>query len=111
MPTRTRYRERFEGSCAACGRWGHEDISCDFLAMWFHLKRFLRDADKARIDAAEKRWLEKNKPFDDKDKAPTQTPRTVAAAYMQRHGLSEDALLYLLEIEMDWDLFEPTRLE
>lgn len=108
VPTRRRSRERFDGNCDACGRYGHEDIACDFLAMWYHLRKYLKTVDKERAAAAEKRWVEKNKPYLALDaRNRDATPSSVAHAFMARNGLTEDELMDVLEREMDWELFEP----
>jgi hypothetical protein len=92
--------QRYEGSCAACGKYGHEAVRCDMLAMALFLKRYSSDRGNAdAIRAAEARWIERNKKFLPRD---DRTPRTILANYCSELNFQEDAV----DAELDWDYLE-----
>lgn len=88
--------QRYEGTCAACGKYGHEAVRCDMLAMALFLKRYASDrGNQATIRDAETRWKERNKkhlPRDDR------SPRTILANYCTELNFTEDSI----DDELDW---------
>lgn len=103
---RRNQRPKYNGICAACGRYGHEPPQCDFLAMYVWSKKYLRYVSKSILEENERNWLERNKRFLGENKE--NTPSKVAMAYAEKLGC--DSINHLTEIadaELDWDYFEP----
>ncbi len=91
---------RYEGTCAACGKYGHEAVRCDMLAMALFLNRYSSDrTNQESIRAAEARWKERNKKFLPRD---DRTPRTVLANYCSELNFLEDTV----DAELDWSYLE-----
>ena len=98
-------RSRYQGTCNACGQWGHSANACDKVGAWAFLRHYHQDqANAAAIEDAERAWMEKNKPFlrnvDD-------TPRKVFTTYCERMGIPEEQLID----EIDWDFFSDDETE
>lgn len=98
---RRQNRTRYNGNCAACRRYGHEEIHCDYWAMLHFLEKYRKQADPKKLDQVVEYWLEKNKPFVQED------PRKVAKAYVETHNVTHEQLLDMIEREVDWDFFHP----
>jgi hypothetical protein len=95
--------ERFEGTCPACGRWGHPAIRCHYLAMFVHCKRYLVNASDSEKKDCEKAWVERNKRWLKDDRT---TPRRVARLYCKKLNLSEEKFEQTLVDELDWDYLD-----
>jgi len=95
--------ERFEGTCPACGRWGHPAIRCHYLAMFIHCKRYLVNASDSEKKDCEKAWVERNKRWLKDDRT---TPRRVARLYCKKLNLSEEKFEQTLVDELDWDFLD-----
>ena len=91
--------EQFEGTCPACGRWGHPAIRCHYLAMFVHCKRYLINASDSEKKECEKAWVERNKRWLNDDRT---TPRRVARLYCKKLNLSEEKFEQTLVDELDW---------
>ena len=102
----TTQRTRYEGTCDACGKYGHPAARCDMLAMALFLQRYSRDRTNAAIlKEAEERWMQRNKPFLPRD---DRTPRTILANYCAELNFQEDKV----DGEMDWEfLHDPDFVE
>jgi hypothetical protein len=88
-----------QGTCDACGQWGHQANSCDKVGAWEFLCHFHCNwGNSSLIDKPEKAWIEKNKAFIKNDAA---TPKKVFTAYCEHIGLTEDQMID----KIDWDLF------
>ena len=88
---------RYEGNCAACGKWGHQAVTCDMLAMAVFLRKYsaVKSNSRAILDA-EQAWMEKNKKW-----LPSNTaPRTLLTRYCDLMQLPVDQV----DEELDWDL-------
>jgi hypothetical protein len=69
-----------QGTCDACGQWGHPTNACDKVGAWAFLCWYHRDrTNTAIIEEAECVWVEKNKPYlRDKEDTPKKiSTRTV----------------------------------
>ncbi len=99
-------RTRCEGTCNACGKYGHPASRCDMLAMAIFLQRHSRNRSNAEVlKEAEERWLTRNKPFLPRDDC---TPRTILANYCEELQFPSDQV----DNELDWDyLHDPDFLE
>ena len=88
---------RYEGNCAACGKWGHQAATCDMLAMAVFLRKYSADKSNSRaIQDAEQAWMDKNKKW-----IPSTTaPRTLLTRYCDLVQLPVDQV----DEELDWDL-------
>lgn len=87
----------YEGTCAACGKYGHEAVRCDMLGMALFVKRYFSDrSNQDSIREAEARWTERNKKFLPRD---DRTPRTILANYCAELNFHEDTV----DAELDWD--------
>ena len=88
---------RYEGNCAACGKWGHQAVTCDMLAMAVFLRKYSAIKSNSRaIQDAEQAWMEKNKKW-----IPSNTaPRTLLTRYCDLVQLPVDQV----DEELDWDL-------
>ncbi len=86
----------YQGTCDACGQWGHPANACNKVGAWAFLRRHHWDRiNMATIDEAEQAWIEKNKPFLwNNDKAPWK----VFDTYCNRMGLTKNQVIE----EMDW---------
>jgi hypothetical protein len=88
---------RYEGNCAACGKWGHQAVTCDMLAMAVFLKKYSAVKTNSRaIQDAEHAWMEKNKKWI----PPNTAPRTLLTRYCDLVHLPVDQV----DEELDWDL-------
>lgn len=88
---------RFEGNCAACGKWGHQAVTCDMLAMAVFLRKYSAIKTHSRaIQEAEQAWMEKNKKWLPSDNA----ARKLLARYCDQVQLPLDQV----DDELDWDL-------
>ena len=120
--------ERFEGNCAACGKWGHKAKHCHQLAMYVYLTNFVNSGknDDARKEALEN-WREKNKKWLDRDNRgrnrrdgrdnggrnrrdgrrprdrtrQRQDPKEVAKLYCRRLAMGVDDMAD----QLDWEFF------
>lgn len=89
--------KRYEGTCAACGKYGHEAVRCDMLGMALFVKRYSSDrSNQESIREAEARWKERNKKFLPRD---DRTPRTILANYCAELDFHEDTV----DAELDWE--------
>ncbi len=89
--------KRYEGTCAACGKYGHEAVRCDMLGMALFVKRYSSDrSNQESIREAEARWKERNKQFLPRD---DRTPRTILANYCAELDFHEDTV----DAELDWE--------
>jgi hypothetical protein len=88
----TPQRACFQGTCDACGQWGHQANTCDKVGTWaFLLCCFHCDwGNSSLIDEAEKAWIEKNKAFIKNDAA---SPKKVFTTYCEHMGLTEDQVI------------------
>ena len=77
-----------QGTCNACGQWGHLANACNKVGAWAFLRWYHRDRTNiAMIEEAERAWVEKNKPYlRDKE----ETPKKIFYMYCEQVGLSED---------------------
>ena len=90
-------RPRYEGTCAACGKYGHEAVRCDMLGMAVFIQRYSTKRENAdAIKEAENRWMERNKPFLPRD---SRSPGTILANYCAEMGFDDTQV----EDELDWD--------
>ena len=87
----------FDGTCTACGRFGHKMNQCDHLAIFFHIQRAMKGMKPEAIKQAEQHWLEKNKKFLG-DGAPT--PSQVVANLVDNRLDIEQ-----IYADMDWEMF------
>ena len=88
---------RYEGNCAACGKWGHQAATCDMLAMAIFLRKYSANKSNTRaIQEAEQAWMEKNKKWI----SSTAAPRTLLTRYCDMVQLPVDQV----DEELDWDL-------
>ena len=85
----------FEGTCTACGRYGHKLNQCDHLAIFFHIQRAMKGMKQEDIQKAEQNWLEKNRKFLG-DGAPT--PSQVVANLVDNRLDIEQ-----IYADMDWE--------
>ncbi len=78
----------YQGTCNACGQWGHLANACNKVGAWAFLRWYHRDRTNiAMIEEAERAWVEKNKPYlRDKE----ETPKKIFYMYCEQVGLSED---------------------
>ncbi len=91
----------FDGTCQACGQFGHEAVQCDQLAMFLYLKQYLAGSiDKATLLAVELSWVERNKKWLSSDKA--SYPSKIAMAYLEDVGITK----LQLDEALDWSFFE-----
>ena len=107
-------RERrpvYDGTCNACGGWGHLAKHCDRLGVFVHLQRYCSHATQEEIAEAERNWMERNKKWLDVDKDGRKTrpnsrsPSTVAMMYIEDNGGAFS--LEDLNDQLDWDYFTP----
>ena len=90
-------RPKFEGTCDACGKWGHQVVDCDALGMAICLRKYLPDRFNSRaIQEREESWTEKNKKWVSTELP----PRKLLTRYCESVGLSIDQV----DDELDWDL-------
>ncbi len=107
-------RERFDGHCDACHRYGHRASQCHYLAMFFHVREFLKNKESATVvEAAVNDWLRRNEKFlsreekagvrkpSGRDRPPARHPCTVALAYCDDVELHVDRMAD----QLDWDYF------
>jgi hypothetical protein len=93
--SRTR-RPPFDGNCDACGKYGHEAVSCDALGMAIYMRLYCRDKkNKPIMDEAEQNWNQKNKKW-----VSESTPRKILARYCSVVGVPEEQI----DSELDWDM-------
>ncbi len=99
-------RTRYEGTCDACGKYGHPANRCDMLAMAIFLQRYSRNKLNVEvIKEAEERWTTRNKPYLPRD---DRTPRTILANYCAELQFDEDKV----DAELDWEfLYDPASVD
>ena len=101
----------YDGTCNACGGWGHLAKHCDRLGVFVHLQRYCTHATQEEIAEAERNWMERNKKWLDVDKDGRKTrpnsrsPSTVAMMYIEDNGGAFS--LEDLNDQLDWDYFTP----
>ncbi len=89
--------QRYEGTCTACGKYRHEAVRYDMLAMALFLKRYASDRNNQdTICDAELHWKERNKKFLPRD---DRSPRTILANYCSELNFTKDTV----DDELDWD--------
>jgi hypothetical protein len=54
---------RFDGNCAACGRYGHKMSHCDHLAIYYNIQRAMKGMEPDVIKMVEENWMKKNKKY------------------------------------------------
>jgi hypothetical protein len=83
--------------CQACGKAGHTENTCDFLAMSVFLQHYLKTgiAMKATIKDAERHWVEQWK---NRGGTLATTPLKVYQAYTEEYGIDLDQL----EDKINW---------
>jgi hypothetical protein len=89
----------YQGTCDACGQWGHLANACNKVGAWAFLHCYCRDCtNTAMIEGAECAWVEKNKPYlcDKED-----TPKKIFYMYCELMGLSKVQVIK----EVDCDFF------
>ncbi len=77
----------FNGTCSACGRFGHKAVQCDHLVMFVFLSRYVKTIDAEPVKVIEERWVEKNKQWLGSNAKP---PSSVATTYLDTSGLTVD---------------------
>ena len=90
----------FDGTCTACGRFGHKMAHCDHLAIFFHIQKAMKGMAQDDIKKAEQHWLDKNKKFVG-DRAPT--PSQVVANLLNNRLDIEQ-----IYADMDWEAWTDT---
>ena len=94
--TRTR-RPPFDGNCDACGKYGHQAVTCDSLGMAIFMRLYCREkGNKSIMDEAEQNWKEKNKKW----VSSSSTPRKILTRYCSVVGVPEEQI----DSELDWDM-------
>jgi hypothetical protein len=92
-------RPKFDGNCAACGRYGHPATTCTMLAIMVHLKQ--AQLPKEIVEQALAHWAERNKKWLDKEDSKPESPRDMrkrGEKYIRKCGVS----LEQIAREMDW---------
>ena len=90
-------RDKFEGNCDACGKYGHQVVDCDALGMAICMRKYLPNRSNSQaMQVCEENWTEKNKKWI----TPTVPPRKLLTRYCESSGLSIDQV----DEELDWDL-------
>jgi hypothetical protein len=92
-------RTSFNGTCSACGRFGHKAVQCDHLAMFVFLSQYVKTIDAESVKAIEERWVEKNRKWLGPD---TKPPSSVAIVYLGTSGLTVNQV----DAELDWEFFQ-----
>jgi hypothetical protein len=89
----------YQGTCNACGQWGHPANASNKVGAWVFLRWYHRDrTNMAMIEEPECAWVEKNKPYlRDKE----ETPKKIFYTFCERMGIGEDQVIK----EVDWDFF------
>jgi hypothetical protein len=95
-------RAPFNGTCSACGRFGHKAVQFDHLAMIIFLSWYVKSIDADAVTAVEERWIEKNKKWLGSDAKP---PLKVVASYLGASGLTVNQV----DAEIDWEFFPNTK--
>ena len=90
---------RFDGTCDACGKFGHTATRCNMLVMFIFLQRYFKKASEETLKKAEHEWMERNKPWLEKDKGRplTEGPRKIGRRYQKAMRLSTDELAAQLD--------------
>ena len=96
--SRTR-RPPFDGNCDACGKYGHQAVTCDSLGMAIYMRLYCRDKkNKSIMDEAEQNWNKKNKKW-----VTESPPSKILARYCSVAGVPESQV----DSELDWDMLSP----
>ena len=95
-------RTSFNGTCSACGCFGHKAVQCDHLAMFVFLSRYVKTIDAESVKAIEERWVEKNRKWLGPD---TKPPSSVAIVYLGTSGLTVNQV----DAELDWEFFQDSK--
>lgn len=82
--TRRQDNRRCEETCEACGKFGHTANQCYFLAMFVHVRDFLRGKTDDDIRSTLDAWKEKNKRWMDQPRRGPPGPRGRRPATRQR---------------------------
>ena len=85
---------RHQARCRACGKYGHEEARCEFLAMFLWCRRYMKGKSEEEVASVFDHWTERNQ------KDPT---------YARiREGTRERGIsIRRIEMEMDWGYFAP----
>jgi hypothetical protein len=54
-------RASFNGTCSACGRFGHRAVQYDHLAMFIFLSWYVKSIDVDAVTVVKEHWVDKNK--------------------------------------------------
>ena len=95
---RRRQPLRHRALCGACGRFGHEETRCEFLAMCLYCKKYMVDKTKQEVKLVFDHWSQMNRDYDQDPPAYDDIQRNVSERGVSIRRLSRS---------MDWSLFEP----
>jgi len=95
---RRRRPPRYRGKCKACGKFGHEEARCEFLAMFLYCKKYMEGRSEQDSQSVCEHWLRRNEedvPFEE----------------AKRRVDEKEMSVNRMALEMDWAHFAPLTLE
>jgi hypothetical protein len=95
---RRRRPPRYKNRCKACGKFGHEETRCEFLALYLSCRWFMKDRTEMEIQSVFDHWNERNQ--DD-----------VTYVGMRRKLDDRGMSVRRMTSEMDWAFFVPLSRE
>ena len=92
-----------QGTCDACGLWGHKTTTCHFLAMYSYVLKYWKDMSPSDYTETMRYWTERNQRWVDNDRS----PRCISRLYCENVNMSMDQV----SDQMDWNFFDIQPLE
>ena len=100
VATRERRRRapRYKHRCKACGKFGHEESRCEFLAMFLYCTKWMATRTEDDVKSVYEHWASRNQ---------IDAPYNEIKQKVQDRGMTMNRMVE----EMDWEHFAPLTME
>lgn len=95
---RRRRPPRYKFRCKACGKFGHEEARCEFLAMYIYCKRYMKDRPESEIQSVFDHWMRRNE-------------EDVSYGQMKNKIADREMSVKRMAAEVDWAYFTPLSMD
>lgn len=95
---RRRRPPRYKFKCKACGKFGHEEARCEFLAMYIYCKRYMKDRAESEIQSVFDHWMRRNE-------------EDVSYGEMKGKIADREMSVKRMAAEVDWAYFTPLSMD
>ena len=89
---------RYQHRCKACGKFGHEESRCEFLAMFLYCTKWMATRTEDDVKSVYKHWASRNQ---------------IDVSYndVKQQVRDRGMTLYYMVEDMDWECFSPLTME